>query len=465
MSRRDRIDRGRRRPSRRDLLRGASGVVALPFLESLARPARAGSLLTPKRLVVVQHKQGVVMNQWAPTGTETNFSLGPILQPLAAWQDRMVVVAGVDNKASDWNTAGNGHDNAELTLLSAMPFQDQAASVLQAGGPSIEQVIAERISTSTPFSRLDFGIGGGTSGGGLATQRIMALAAGEPVTVTNDPDRAFASLFGGQSLSAAELEALRARRGSVLDAVMESFDALRYQLSSDDVVRLEAHADKVRELEQRVTSDAAAACAPPELSFDADYDYGFDDDITTPAQIDLLVEALACDQTRVATLSFLSGHDPTFPWLDVKGQPVVPTSRYDNWHAMVHDGRDEPGLVVGFTWYAQMVEALVSALADKIDVDGDNLLDTTAVMWISEFGNGAGHNQRKIPIVLLGNLGTVTTGRFLDYMNGGPDGDWDASDYTTNQVFVSLLQMFGQADTTFGLQDPSLPTGPLPGLS
>jgi len=451
--------------SRRELLRaaGATGL-ALPFFGAFANPSRAAALSTPKRFLVVTHRQGTVMNQWAPTGTETNFTLSPILQPLVDFQDRMVVIAGLDNMISAFNSAGNGHENAELTLMTAMPFQDQTASVLQPGGPSLEQVLADRISTTTPFSRLDFGIGGGTSGGGLSSQSVFAHGAGLPVTTTNDPDRAFASLFGGATLSQEELQALRARRGSVLDAVKQSFDALRYRLPGDDQIRLDAHLENLRELETRVTSDAATACAPPVLSFPSGYDYGFDDDVTTPAQIELMVEALACDQSRVATMSFLSGHDPTFPWLDVGGAAVVPTDRYDNWHAMVHDGREEPGLVTGFTWYAEMVAELLRALENKVDVDGDNLLDTTCVMWISEFGNGAGHNQRKIPVVLFGNVGPLGGGRYLDHMIGGPDGNYDVSDHSTNQLFVSLLQHFGQTDTSFGFVDPSLPSGPLPGL-
>ena len=47
------------------------------------------------------------------------------------------------------------------------------------------------------------------------------------------------------------------------------------------------------------------------MGFPTGYDFGFDDDVTTPSQIALMVEAMACDQTRVGTLSFLTGHDPT----------------------------------------------------------------------------------------------------------------------------------------------------------
>jgi len=131
---------------------------------------------------------------------------------------------------------------------------------------------------------------------------------------------------------------------------------------------------------------------------------------------------------------------------------------------MVHDGRDEPGLVVGFRWYCEQLAALLSALDARVDVDGENLLDTSLVLWVSEFGNGTGHNTNKIPYALIGNAGGLQMGRYLDYMNGGPDDPYSPSEFSSNQFLVSLLRMFGGNDLTFGLTDPSLPEGGLPGL-
>ena len=304
----------------------------------------------------------------------------------------------------------------------------------------------------------------GGSSTGYQTDGRFWVGPGDPISATSSPLLTYSRLFGDADLSPEEAKAQSSRRGSVLDAVLADFQLLEGQLTGEDLERLQAHAEKIYALEQRVTSASALTCSAPDLSFPGDYDFAVDDDLTFAAQAELLTLALACDQTRVATLSFSSGESPTFPWLDVDGAPLVDTSVYDNWHTMVHSGRDEEGLVVGFTWYVQCFAELLRMLGDTVDADGDNLLETSCVMLLTEFGNGTGHNTLKLPVVLAGCLGGAETGRFLDYMSGGADDDYVYSDYVTNQLWVSLLQLFGGSDTQFGYSDTSIPTGPLPGL-
>jgi len=452
------------RLTRRSLLSRGGAMVALPFLSQFAaRRAHAARPIRPKRLVVVHSHQGMVLNQWMPTGSGTSFTLSPILQPLSPFQDQLVVISGLDNAIPSFNSSGNGHQNADSSVLTCQPFQTQGAATLVPNGPSVEHVLAQRISHTRPFLRLDFGIGQG-NWDGQEPSAVMWAGAGDPVTCTTDPARMLTAVFGTGGGSEDALARLRARRGSVLDLVKQNFSHLRRQLDADDRARLDAHSDKIRELEQRVLA-APNTCARPVLSPPGGYDHVFDDDVSAPLQIELLVQALACGQTNVATLSFMSGHDPTFPWLNVNGGPVVPTGRYDNWHAMIHEGREEPGLVTGFTWYASQVAALLQRMAVVLDQDGDNLLESSLVLWTTEFGNGAGHNTYKLPIVLAGHLGQgIPMGRHLDFMVGTTEDNWTSSDNTTNQLFVSLLRAFGGTDTNFGHTHVSLPDGPLPGL-
>lgn len=453
------------RPTRRSVLRGALGLtVALPFLETFARPARAeGSGTGPKRFVLIHHHQGTVMKHWVPTGTETDFTLPRLLAPLAPFQDRMVVIAGLDNVVSRLNHAGNGHQRPNTTHLTAVPCRRDDKTLGSA--PSIDQVIADRLYDGGPYRSIDLAIG--THGGdrdGLTRSNIHWAGSGTPLTMIADPRLAYLRLFGGDTDREAA-ERLRDRRALVLDGALAQLHALRPRVSTEDQQRLDAHAEKLRDLERRVTAPPEGACAPASPSVPEGYDWRLDDDVSAPLQFDLLVEALACGQTRVGNLYFRRGHNPEFPWLTVDGGPVVPKSRFDNWHQMVHDGRDEEGLVAGFEWYAEQVALFLRKLDAAVDEDGDNLLDTTCVLWTTEFGNGAGHNTRKVPYVMAGHCGPLGPGRFLSFMNGGPDDNWARSDFSHTQLYVSLLRMFGQDDDSFGHTGDDVPQGELPGLT
>ena len=172
--------------SRRRFLRGAGVAAAsLPFLEALAPRRAMAAPGTPKRLLVVLHRQGTVMDRWLPTGTEYDWQLSDILSPLSDWQDRITVVAGLDNVVPDYNSAGDGHTNAEQTLLTGQVYADETASALSPAGPSFEQVVAERISADRPFSRLDFAVGGDSSG--YQTAGHFWVGPDDPVVATSSP--------------------------------------------------------------------------------------------------------------------------------------------------------------------------------------------------------------------------------------------------------------------------------------
>ena len=93
-------------------------------------------------------------------------------------------------------------------------------------------------------------------------------------------------------------------------------------------------------------------CSRPELNFSPGYQYGTDDNLTAPVLNDIMVTALACDYTRVATMTFANSHDHPFGWLNASngGQPIVDLNLYDNWHAMVHDDY-VPGAEWVYQWY------------------------------------------------------------------------------------------------------------------
>lgn len=450
------------RIDRRTFLRGVGGIgLALPFLEMM-RPSKALAQATgPKRFLTFFHHQGMVMGQWRPTGTETSFTLPYLLQPLAPYQEKIIVVHGVGNGAAATLSTGNDHEKARANLLTGGGYGSGQPWEWLADRISIDQELANRISASHPFKSIDLAIGKEDTGSGSNVRSgIFHYGPDDPVSSTADPAVAFDRIFSGFTPAGQEdpaLARLRARRASVLDAVKESFDSLRLRLGAEDRMRLDAHAEKVRQLEHRLTAaPPASQCATPSVNLPPGYTAWRDDNVTAPIQIDLMAMAFACDRTRVGSLYFANGHNPHFPWMTYNGGPILQPG-YDTWHTMVHQGQHEPALLEGFHFYSDCFAQLLQRLSEISDEDGP-LIDSTYILWISDFGDGSIHNRNNLAVVLAGNPG-VPTGRFIDHPGMSY---WNTSPHDTTQLYTSILNAFGFPDTSFG--QPGLPTGPLAGL-
>src|SRR5262249_28063725 len=98
--------------SRRTFLRGAGAALALPWLEAM-KPARvlcgedpASAPAAPVRMAVLFMPNGVHPNEWTPEGEGRAFCLSPILEPLADFQDDLMVLTNLGHKAC---RTGDGH--------------------------------------------------------------------------------------------------------------------------------------------------------------------------------------------------------------------------------------------------------------------------------------------------------------------------------------------------------------------
>jgi hypothetical protein len=477
--------------SRRNFLRGAGGAtLALPFLPSLGR-AGGGGPTAPRRLVVVVQPQGFIMDEWRPTGTGSDFQLSPILSPLEPLRDRIVVVSGLDNVAPDLNYGAGGHSSALKSILTGMPLSanlapdgsllpsdqhitaDQSFDVF-AGGPSIDQVLADRMDAPTPYRSLEFGVGTDSY---LHALQVFLRGPDEPLGTMNDPRAAFDRLFADFDPGApSPLQNLRSARSSVLDRVAGSYEGLAGRVSAADRQVLEAHAQKLRELELRFANGTVGGqgCSVPSYSLPEGYDpHNSDfDDVGAMAQIDMMVMAMACDMTRVASLQFTQGQNNRFPWLGLTipdvGWPGYNAVEWPDWHGMFHispdPARDHPepraAMVAAMRWYAEKFAYLLQRMAETPDGEG-SLLDSSLVVWVSEFGDGAAHWAWDVPVVLAGNVGgALQTGRHLQFPGRV---DNPGSGYTTNDLLVSILNLFGYEDTSFGY--PDICRGALPGLA
>ena len=435
--------------SRRTLLAGAAGTaVALPWLEAFApRRAFAQSAL-PRRFIVVFTPNGLLPS-WTPAGAERDFTLSPTLAPLAPYQDELVVIRGLFQQGG----GGDGHQNGMGGVLTGRRLNagsfagTGAAPAGWASGPSVDQRIADAIGGATKLRSLELGVQVGQADN---WGRMCYRASNQPLPPEDDPAAVYARVFEELHTDPAVLERLRGRRQSILDTVAGEYQRVASSLGSADRARLDAHLEAVRDVELRLTRVGHAAggsCTDPALpSVEKDLNDAYP--TVGALQTDLLVMALACDITRVASLQWSRSVSQTrFSWLGIT----------DSHHDQSHLGDDDATAVDKLTridtWYAEQLASLIAKLKAVPEGDG-TLLDNTLILFCNELAKGNTHSRKDAGYVLAGGAGgTIEMGRFLHY----------EGDIPHNNLLVSLLQSFGLPDATFG--EPEWCDGPLSGLA
>jgi hypothetical protein len=446
------------RLSRRTVLRGAGSIaIALPWLEIMGRPAPAqAATAAARRFVAVFQPGGTVRARYTPTGSETEFKLGPILAPLSPVQRQLLVVDGLDMKSA----VGEQHQAGICALLTGVP---QRTSGAYPRGPSVDQVIARRISAGKARPSLELAVRWATGKSKGRLHPINSLNfedddAFSPIPPRLDPGQIFDDLFGTPAPRSGPDSRLTRRR-SILDQVARRYQALAARLGARDRQKLDQHLTKLREIEKGLAvtppANSGGRCVPPAKIDTSDYNArtglnadpkGNVVDTATDAAIpkvgrfmmDMLVMALACDQTAVATFQWSDTEAKhTFPWLDLK----------EHHHFYQHDGGFRPAECekIG-TWYSQQHLYLLQQMA-AADMGGHSLLDESVVLFGSELQEPPSHRKTNMPFLLAGG-GGMRTGRWLKY-----------SSLPHNNLLVTLCNLFGDPRQTFG--DPASCTGPL----
>ena len=459
--------------------------LALPTLASL-RPARAQVEPTP-RFVVFFETGGTINNRstaaqfdrlhpwndWIPTSAPgAPLTLGPLHGALNAHRDRLLFLSGIDNKAEPLE-----HTRADLSTLTARRIE-VVGKDHHATGPSIDQVLAERLSAArpVPFRSVDFVAPGPHYG------EPSHRAARQPISREADPRVAFNRLFAQlhPELDPAALARLRTHQRSVLDGALGGFRALNAQLSAADRIALEAHQDRIRAVETRLdlldAIELGPQCARPDIGAAAHLPSVARwpkeaRQIVAPLLVDLMVHALTCGLTHVATMHYPDTIEPFLPL------PYEAISPQTNGHALGHSALSlgDPNGDAARAWRSEMqanrqfkislVARLIDQLANLADATGP-MLDNTLILHISEFSNAAVHDARDLPVMLAGNVGgRLRMGRHVMLSEGGHGNTLDShinyqSQTSTHNLHTSILQTFGHEDEHFG-DDTSVFRGPL----
>jgi len=446
--------------NRRQLLRaGGASLLALPFLRMLER--KAGAHFTPanaRRLIIFYYPDGVPgassngePSAWHPSGSGTSFTLSPVLASLAPFRDRCVFFRGLSMGGTDVGS----HPGGAKKLLTATDGGN---------GISIDRRLATTVGASDPFSSLILGAMANHNGAS-GDKHVSYIAPGVSVAPDDDPAGAFQRVFGSSGTTmggGGGGGATDQRTLSVLDLAKSDLETLRGRLGNTEQAKLSLHLDAIREVEQRiggVTPNPTATCDQP--SIDAGGLAG--SALYAPekfpqilrAQMDLMVQAMACGMTRVGVIqasqhtselimSRFAGTPMYDPGFDMRSHQA---SHYGAAHDLAH--REYLAFVQQCTWWIEQLAYLLGELAARPEGDG-TMLDYSLVLCCTEVCDGNTHGHDDMPFILAGGGGgRIRTGRVLD--NG----------YRRHaDLMIAIAHAMGDPITYFG--DSS--GGPLPGL-
>lgn len=400
------------------------------------RPAEAGTPNVAKRLIIFFSPNGTIPQFWHPSGTGTDFTFpaGSILEPLAPIQSDVIVCSNVDF------IGFQNHAPGMTGMLTA-----NGTAAMPTGGKSVDQYIAAQLGV-TP---LQFGVETGAWGATNQT-RMCYSAPGTFVDPEDDPSQAFQSMFATAALPAGQIAELTKRRQSILDAITGDISDLRTQVGATERAKLDAHLESLRTTERGLattTGGCAAPKAPPTLGVYVNDNFP----AIGKTQMDLLVAALACGLTTVASIQWAHTVSPhVFTWLN----PPLTQGHHDLSHSDDTNTAGVQSFVQAERWYATQFVYLVQQLAATAEPGGSGtMLDNTLLVWTKELGDSRLHDGVSVPFVFAGRAGGfLTPGRHIDFKGA-----------SHQALLVSLCQGMGLNTGTFG--DPSISTGPLPGLT
>lgn len=410
---------------RRTFLRGLGTTLALPLLDGMV-PAMAAQRDTAAkpvvRLSVVYIANGVIMDKWTPAIEGAGFELTPILEPLAPFRDRILVLSGLahnSGRALQGENTGD-HARAGATYLTGVhPRKTEGADTR--AGISVDQIAARELGKHTQLASLELALDSsellGQCEAGYTCAYMNTLCWRTPTTpipMENRPRAVFERLFGDNDSTdpAVRLRQIRTDR-SILDSVTQKVAHLLTGLGPTDRAKLTEYLDAVRDVERHIQmAEEQSSRELPTLERPPGVPSTFIEHARL--MIDLQVLAFQTDMTRVIT--FMTGRE-------FGGRTYREIGIPDGHHSLTHHQYKQEKIdkVIRINIYhAKLLAYYLEKLQSTPDGDG-SLLDHMVILYGSSLSDGNLHWHDNLPILLAGGgAGRIQGGRHLRYPQDTP---------------------------------------------
>jgi hypothetical protein len=408
---------------RRTFLRGTGAALALPLLDAMT-PALSAEPARPIRLAFMHVPNGIMnlKNEFSPKETGPLTQMTRILEPLADFKDRMLVIGGLDSQQAaglDFEVGGD-HPRACTAWLTGTHAKMTSGADLHAG-ISADQIAAQHFGSETQVASLEIGlespevVGACESAYGCAYYNTISWRNEDsPLPMENRPRAVFERLFGDVGTTDPEVRlALRQEERSILDALLDDVRAMQATLGGKDRGKIDQYLEAVRDVERRMQlADKQSNREVPNIDGPVGAPEVFSEYFKLMA--DLMVLAWQTDMTRVIT--FMMGHE-------MSGRAYPEVGFGDAHHPNTHHQGD-PEKIEKTTkinvFHVKMLSYYLDKLRSTPDGNG-SLLDHSMIMYGGALSDANLHLYTDLPILLVaGGVAGIKGGVHVRYPRKTP---------------------------------------------
>ena len=405
--------------NRRTLTKSAAATAILSPFYNLLKPKHAFAAAGKAKRLFIFHTQPCDDGPWKPVNVmgENSFTFPEIFQPLNEFKANIVMVDGLSPKQPQ----DNHYSPHALTGVGREGRADKGIiSVEQYIGDQLEKTAEKR-----PIKTLLLGSSAASEAVFYRNStRLTTIAS--PMSAYNT---IFANIGTGPGTSPAEL---LTRRKSILDVVRADVAELSGAVGASEKQKLELHLESLRQFEMRIADNAKTgqtACMKPVAPVD-DLSSTAKKTLADMAHLDLVVNAFACDITRLGAVQWGNSHTWQFD---------TPTGLRNELHmGIIHVGKRAEAVKIE-TWLATQFAGVLKKLQSIPEPDGSGtLFDNTLVVWTRDFGEANAHGSYNMKFLLAqGNGGYLKTnpmGRYLRGVSGNK---------RQERVLLNLIEAMG----------------------
>jgi hypothetical protein len=368
----------------------------------------------------VYHPNGVIYDQWLPTGIGADYELSPTLAVLKPFRDKLIVVTGLaSDEAEALGDGGGDHSRASGTYLTGVHVR-KSDSVVR-NGISMDQIAAKAFERYTQLSSLQLTVDDNSMVGSCDTGYSCAysstlswLTPSLPLMSENNPRVVFERLFGSIDSTDPKVRASRLQQDqSILDSVTGRVQQLQQKLGAADNRKVDDYLASLRDVERQIQkAEEQSSKEMPDVVRPAGIPDSFEEHVRLLYDLQLL--AYQSDLTRVIT--FMYGREQTgrsYPQIGVP-EPHHPLTH--------HQGNPEKmaKCAVIQRYHLKLFAEFLEKLRKTPEGDG-SLLDNVTLLFGGGISNSDRHTHGPLPTLLLGGgSGTLKGGRHIVYPEHTP---------------------------------------------